>query len=58
MSGQPYSNRLRAYRKNVGRLLGSQAGVSRFYPLQEVEVGRFLLRVMEKPDDLLQHIRT
>ncbi|KAL1962244.1 hypothetical protein VTN77DRAFT_9900 [Rasamsonia byssochlamydoides] len=58
LASQPYSSRLRAYRKNIGRLLGSQAAVTRFYPLLEAEAWRFLWRVLQKPDDLLQHIRT
>jgi hypothetical protein len=40
------------------RVLGTKAVISRFNPLQDVEVRRFLLRVLEKPDDLIQHIRT
>ncbi|PYH90324.1 cytochrome P450 [Aspergillus ellipticus CBS 707.79] len=54
----PYSNRFRAYRKNMHRLLGSKVSASRFNSLQEVEVRRFLLRILRNPGDLLQHIRT
>jgi hypothetical protein len=55
---QTYSKRLRAYRKNVHGLLGSKSAVARFYPLQDAEVGRFLLRVLDEPAELLQHVRT
>ena len=58
LSSTPYTDRFRAYRKNVHGLLGSKWAVARFYPLQDVEVRRFLFRVLNKPDDLLQHIRT
>ncbi|KAL1984336.1 hypothetical protein VTN96DRAFT_9294 [Rasamsonia emersonii] len=58
LSSVEYSSRFRAYRKLMGRLLGSKDSVSRFYPLQEVEVRRFLWRVLQKPDDLVQHLRT
>ncbi|KAL5501294.1 hypothetical protein ACEPAH_8554 [Sanghuangporus vaninii] len=58
LSSQAYSDRFRAYRKSVHGLLGSKWAVARFYPLQNVEVRRFLLRVLNKPEDLLHHIRT
>jgi hypothetical protein len=53
----PYSSRFRAYRKTMAKVLGSQIAVSRFHALQEAEVGRFLLRLLETPEDLLEHIR-
>ncbi|KAF7586776.1 hypothetical protein BBP40_008346 [Aspergillus hancockii] len=54
----PYSDRFRSYRKVMHRVLGTKTVISRFNPLQDVEVRRFLLRVLERPDDLIQHIRT
>ena len=54
----PYANRFRAHRKHTTQILGSKAAISRFNLLQEVEVGRFLLRTLENPDDLLGHFRT
>ncbi|KAE8374971.1 cytochrome P450 [Aspergillus bertholletiae] len=53
-----YSDRFRSYRKAMHRVLGTKALMSRFDSLQDVEVRRFLLRVLLKPDDLIQHIRT
>jgi hypothetical protein len=53
----PYNNRFRAYRKNMSRIIGSKVLASQFNALQEAEVGHFLLHVLEKPEDLLQHIR-
>ena len=52
-----YSKRFRATRKLFSKTLGSNLAVSRFNPLQEVEGGRFLLRVLENPDALVEHIR-
>jgi hypothetical protein len=54
----PYSNRFRAHRKHTTQIFGSKVAVSRFNLLQEAEVGRFLLRTLETPDDLLGHFRT
>jgi|SRR5579871_3345059 len=53
----PYSNRLRAYRKNIHGAIGSKSTAAQFNVLQVVEVRRFLLRVLEKPADLIQHLR-
>ena len=53
----PYSDSLRAYRKNVHGIIGSKWVISQFNDLQGVEVRRFLLRVLEQPMDLIQHIR-
>ncbi|BCR92212.1 uncharacterized protein ACHE_80112A [Aspergillus chevalieri] len=55
---QTYSDRFRAYRKAMHRVLGSKTAIARFNPLQEVEIRRFLLRVLHRPEDLVQHIRT
>jgi hypothetical protein len=41
----------------MAQILGSKVAVSRFNLLQEAEVGRFLLRTLETPDDLLEHFR-
>ncbi|PWY89157.1 cytochrome P450 [Aspergillus heteromorphus CBS 117.55] len=55
---QPYNARFRTYRKAMHRVLGSKVSTAQFYPLQDIEVRRFLLRVLESPADLIQHIRT
>ncbi|KAK6814883.1 hypothetical protein RU639_009687 [Aspergillus parasiticus] len=44
-------------RKALGHQVGSKTAVSRFNAVQDLEVRRFLLRVLEDPDNLLQHIR-
>jgi hypothetical protein len=55
---QTYSDTFRAYRKAMHRVLGTKNVISQFNELQDVEVRRFLLRVLDKPGDLVQHIRT
>ncbi|KAL5040935.1 hypothetical protein BDW71DRAFT_212621 [Aspergillus fruticulosus] len=55
---QPYSDMFRAYRKAMHRVLGTKNVIAQFNELQDVEVRRFLLRVLDKPGDLVQHIRT
>lgn len=55
---QTYSDQFRAYRKAMHRTIGSKVIVTQFNCLQEVEVRRFLLRVLNDPDGLIQHIRT
>jgi len=52
-----YSSRFRAYRKNIHGVIGTKSVIAQFTTLQDVEVRRFLLRVLEKPADLLQHVR-
>ena len=58
LSGEQYSDRFRAQRKNIHAVIGTKAAVSRFFELQEAEVRRFLFRVLESPEELLHHIRT
>ncbi|RAH70575.1 cytochrome P450 [Aspergillus aculeatinus CBS 121060] len=54
----PYSERLRIHRKNTMRVLGSPTAAARFEPLQEKEAAHFLARVLENPDELVEHIRS
>jgi hypothetical protein len=53
-----YSDTFRAYRKAMHRVLGNKNSVAKFNELQEVEVRKFLRRVVERPGDLVQHVRT
>lgn len=41
----------------MSRIIGSKSLASQFNALQEAEVGHFLLRVLEKPEELVDHIR-
>ncbi|KAF2103859.1 cytochrome P450 [Rhizodiscina lignyota] len=58
ISSLPYGPRHRTARKYAYSILGTKAAVSKFYPLQEAEVRRFLFRTMNNPADVIQHIRT
>ena len=53
----PYGDRLREYRKNFARVIGSRAAMDAFRPAEEIETHRFLQRVLAKPDELQQHVR-
>lgn len=50
-------NYIRKTRKHLYQEIGSNKNVSRFEDVQATEVARFLLRVLEEPDKLQQHIR-
>ncbi|PYH43881.1 cytochrome P450 [Aspergillus saccharolyticus JOP 1030-1] len=51
------NERLRESRRNLHREIGSNKMVARFNEVQTAEVGRFLLRVLESPGELVKHIR-
>ena len=53
----PYNDRFRTYRKNFSRIIGNKQLAGRYNDLQEEEVGHFLLHVLDKPDELADHIR-
>ncbi|KAI2787985.1 O-methylsterigmatocystin oxidoreductase [Penicillium oxalicum] len=55
---QGSTDRFRAYRKAIQPSFGSESGVSQFNAVQEKEVRRFLLRILRKPDEFLEHILT
>jgi hypothetical protein len=52
-----YSSSLRTHRKNIHGVIGSKFVISQLHALQDIEVRRFLLRVLENPTDLVQHLR-
>lgn len=58
LASQLYGDRFRTYRKQLHTTIGTKTSAARFNPLQEVEVHRFLLRLLEQPEGLLAHIRT
>jgi len=55
---QTYSDRFRAYRKAMQPYLGSEAAVAQYNTLQEIEVHRFLLRVLNDQARFAEHIQT
>ncbi|KAL4865823.1 hypothetical protein BDV12DRAFT_173973 [Aspergillus spectabilis] len=52
-----YGKRVHAYRRNMYREIGTKAGVARFQHTQDIEVGRFLLRMLDAPQRLTKHAR-
>lgn len=58
MAMQTYSPRFRKYRKAVQPYMGSETAVANHNSLQEVEVHRFLFRVLKDQKNLAQHIQT
>ena len=54
---QQYDDRFRRYRKMFHRLIGSPSIVKQFLPIEEHETRNFLRRVLEKPQDLAEHVR-
>ncbi|OKP05847.1 O-methylsterigmatocystin oxidoreductase [Penicillium subrubescens] len=59
---QTYSDRFRVYRKAMQPYLGSETAIAQYNSLQEIEVHRFLLRVLlrflQDPSKLSQHVQT
>ncbi|THH18030.1 hypothetical protein EW146_g2895 [Bondarzewia mesenterica] len=53
----PYGDRFREYRKMLHSLMGTRMHMERFHPIEELETHRFLRRILEKPDELPEHIR-
>lgn len=53
----PYGERFRNYRRLFHQFIGSNASMSQFYPVEEVETHKFLKRLLSTPQDLAQHIR-
>lgn len=45
-------------RKRMHGYIGSRAAAARFAELEEIETHRFLLHILDKPEDFYQHIRT
>ncbi|KAL4937129.1 hypothetical protein BDV06DRAFT_232778 [Aspergillus oleicola] len=52
-----YGPRVTAGRKNMHREIGTSARVARFQETQDIEVRRFLLRVLNSPNNLAKHAR-
>lgn len=55
---RPAGSGMRAIRKFLHGAVGTKAALGNYAELQETEVRRFLLRVLEKPGALRDHIRT
>ncbi|KAK0234240.1 cytochrome P450 [Armillaria fumosa] len=53
----PYGARFRDYRRRAYQLFGNNTAMKQFLPLEELEMRRFLKRLLVKPEDLSAHIR-
>lgn len=53
----PYGDRLREYRRNFHRVIGSRAAMAVYHSVELEETHKFLQRVLAKPSDLSAHIR-
>ncbi|CAI7591607.1 unnamed protein product [Penicillium glandicola] len=58
MPFKPYDKVFRAQRKLAGGQIGTNAAVKRFHPAMDLEVRRFLLRTLEKPEQVISHLET
>lgn len=54
---QGYGKRLQAYHKYIHCGTGSPLNVARSNPTQDTEVRRFLLRLLNRPQNLRDHAR-
>lgn len=57
LSLHQYDNTFRQHRKLVHQQLGTRAATARFRDIQDEESRRFLLRVLDDPENLFQHIK-
>ena len=55
---QHNSSRFRAFRRCIFQAIGTRSAVARHSKFIEVEARRFLLRMLESPEKVMQHIRT
>lgn len=56
--GLTYGPEHRLHRKFMRQQMGTKNLVRQFYDIEDVESRRFLLRVLNRPDDLIKHIKT
>ncbi|KAI3326205.1 cytochrome P450 oxidoreductase OrdA-like protein [Xylariaceae sp. AK1471] len=54
----PYNKQFRAHRRHLHTMIGTQALISPYFPLQEIEVHRFLFRLLQEPESFIAQIRT
>jgi fumagillin biosynthesis cytochrome P450 monooxygenase len=55
---QQYDRTYRLRRSLMHQQLGTKAAVASYQKIQQVEARRFLLRVLDTPEDLIQHTKT
>ena len=52
-----YGERFKKIRKDLHQTVGSPSALRKYHALEEKEARRFLLDVIEAPDQLADHIR-
>ncbi len=52
-----YGDRFKKIRKDLHQAIGTSSALRKFHSLEEIEGRRFLLRVLDAPDQLYEHIR-
>ncbi|KAF4448226.1 O-methylsterigmatocystin oxidoreductase [Fusarium austroafricanum] len=57
VSLQQYDDTFKRHRKMIHRQLGTRAVAAKFQKVQDVESHRFLLRVLDNPGNLMDHIK-
>uniref|UniRef100_A0A8H7NBU0 O-methylsterigmatocystin oxidoreductase n=1 Tax=Bionectria ochroleuca TaxID=29856 RepID=A0A8H7NBU0_BIOOC len=57
-TGMPYDDTLRRHRKLIHQYIGTSASVIALRKVQEREISRTLLRLLETPERLIEHVRT
>ncbi|KAL7940940.1 cytochrome P450 [Trichoderma barbatum] len=58
MPPMQYTDQYRQHRKFIHQQLGTKTLASRFNEVQDIESKRFLLRIMNDPQNLFEHIKT
>ncbi|KAG5800528.1 hypothetical protein H9Q69_000415 [Fusarium xylarioides] len=58
LSFKPYGKLLKQHRKLVHQQLGTKTAASRFRDILDVESRRLLLRILDSPEKLFEHIKT
>lgn len=53
-----YNDKYRLHRKMVHQEIGTKGLSAGFRPIQEQESIRFILQTFNRPDDILQHLKT
>lgn len=52
-----YGPELRVHRREIQRYLGSPAALAQFTLIEEIEIQRLLLRILEEPERAPEHMR-
>jgi hypothetical protein len=55
---QGYNSTYRRYRRYLHQELGTKATAAQFHGIQEIEVGRQLVRALKDPRDWINHLKT